>query len=400
MNPLLISGFANSISVDKRKLVVSNAIENTRLEFYPHQIKHDSIIIDGHTGSISFDAVRWVAKHNISLTLLNWDGNLLSVTLPKEPISSKLKIKQYEKYLNEKERYKIADKIIEEKVNKSCGLLVTLSDHYKEIKKSDINVIFTREENIYKNTKQKDIKKLMTYEGRIADFYWDCLYEIFNRLYPEFNFQSRNNTLNSHNRNASDEINALLNYGYAILESEIRKDLNSIGFDPSISFLHELADSRASLVYDVQELYRWLVDLSVIQLLEEKKLKKSDFIVTENYHIRLRESTAKALLSKITLNLNKTAEYKGKNYSYEFILFDNVRILANNVIGKTDSIVFNIPVMENQRSDKTELRDRILEITPEERKKLGINKSTLWYMQKHVKEGKKIKVYDKIMNKL
>jgi CRISP-associated protein Cas1 len=76
--------------------------------------------------------------------------------------------------------------------------------------------------------------------------------------------------------------------------------------------LHELSDSRASLVYDIQELYRWLVDLSVIQLLEEKKLKKSNFIITENYHIRLRESTAKALLSKISLNLNKTTEYKGK----------------------------------------------------------------------------------------
>lgn len=99
--------------------------------------------------------------------------------------------------------------------------------------------------------------------------------------------------------NASDEINALLNYGYAILESEIRKGINAIGLDSSIGFLHELKDGRSSLVYDLQELGRWLIDLSVIQLLEEKKLKKSDFIVTENYNIRLRESTAKALIEKV-----------------------------------------------------------------------------------------------------
>ena len=42
----------------------------------------------------------------------------------------------------------------------------------------------------------------------------------------------------------------------------------------------------------------------MIQLLEERKLKKSDFIVTENYNIRLRESTAKALIEKIRLNFN------------------------------------------------------------------------------------------------
>jgi hypothetical protein len=33
---------------------------------------------------------------------------------------------------------------------------------------------------------------------------------------------------------------------------------------------------KTPLVYDIQELFRWLVDLSVLQLLEEKKLKKYD----------------------------------------------------------------------------------------------------------------------------
>jgi hypothetical protein len=33
---------------------------------------------------------------------------------------------------------------------------------------------------------------------------------------------------------------------------------------------------KTPLVYDIQELFRWLVDLSVLLLLEEKKLKKYD----------------------------------------------------------------------------------------------------------------------------
>lgn len=36
----------------------------------------------------------------------------------------------------------------------------------------------------------------------------------------------------------------------------------------------------------------------------------------------------------------------------------------------------------------------------DKRRKLGINKSTLWYMQKHIKEGKKIKVYNKVKDKV
>ena len=87
--------------------------------------------------------------------------------------------------------------------------------------------------------------------------------------------------------NASDEINAMLNYGYAVLESWVRKYICAVGLDQSIGFAPH-AVSNTPLVYDLLELYRWIVDLSVLQLLEDKKLKKSDFIVTENYHIRLR----------------------------------------------------------------------------------------------------------------
>lgn len=59
MNPLLISGFGTSINVDKRKLIVTNRLKNQRLEFNPHKIEHNSIIIDGHTGNISFESMRF-----------------------------------------------------------------------------------------------------------------------------------------------------------------------------------------------------------------------------------------------------------------------------------------------------------------------------------------------------
>lgn len=41
-----------------------------------------------------------------------------------------------------------------------------------------------------------------------------------------------------------------------------------------------------------------------MQLLEEKKLKKSDYIVTENYHLRLKPATAEMLIEKIRLNMD------------------------------------------------------------------------------------------------
>lgn len=58
LNPLLITGFGTSINVDKRKLIITNKLKGTKLEFFPHKINHDGIIIDGHTGNITFEAMR------------------------------------------------------------------------------------------------------------------------------------------------------------------------------------------------------------------------------------------------------------------------------------------------------------------------------------------------------
>jgi CRISP-associated protein Cas1 len=251
MNPLLISGFGTSINVDRRKLIVTNRLKNQRLEFNPHKIEHDSIIIDGHTGNISFESMRWLMKHNIHLTLLNWDGNLLATTLPESTISGKLRIKQYQKYLDTPIRHEIAYKIVQSKVESSLHLLKELSRFYSlDLKKAQNGFA---SETAFFEAKMKqnthDFKELLGYEGRISRIYFDALSEIFAKIAPEFSFESRSNYDHKRNIHASDEINALFNYGYSILASEIRKFLNSVGLDPEIGFLHEILNSRTPLVY-------------------------------------------------------------------------------------------------------------------------------------------------------
>jgi CRISPR-associated protein Cas1 len=68
-------------------------------------------------------------------------------------------------------------------------------------------------------------------------------------------------------------------------------------------------------------------------------------------------------------------------------------------MGKSSKLQFNVPEFVIKREDNTDIRNKVLSLTPQDRKRLGINKSTLWYMQKHVKEGKRIKVYGKVMGK-
>ena len=240
----------------------------------------------------------------------------------------------------------------------------------------------------------------MLYEALMANIFWEQIAKVFKQVAPDFNFQSRKNKSFFHNTNASDEINALLNYGYAILEANIRGSINSVGLDPCIGFLHEADSSKMPLCYDFQEPLRWLVDLSVLRLLEEKVLKKSYFIVTENFHIRLRENTAKMLIEKLRVNFNATTPHRSVNYKNQVLIFENLRAFSNHLQGKSSDLTFTLPEIKLKRTDTADLKEEILKITPEERKKLGINKSTLWYMQKNIREGKKVKIYNKIINKI
>ena len=88
----------------------------------------------------------------------------------------------------------------------------------------------------------------------------------------------------------------------------------------SIGYLHEIAPSKHPLVYDLQELFQYAIDYSVIELLETK-LKKSDFITTKNYNIRLKADTEEIVIEIIKSNFNKRYEFRNKQHTLENIMF-------------------------------------------------------------------------------
>jgi CRISPR-associated protein Cas1 len=81
-------------------------------------------------------------------------------------------------------------------------------------------------------------------------------------------------------------------------------------------------------------------------------------------------------------------------------LYDNVSQLAQYISDKKKTIEFVVPHVEINRDDDLLIREKILSMSPEERKKLDINKSILWYLKKNSTSKDKIKIYDKILDKI
>ncbi|MFG1414912.1 MAG: CRISPR-associated endonuclease Cas1 [Thermoplasmataceae archaeon] len=168
--------------------------------------------------------------------------------------------------------------------------------------------------------------------------------------------------------------------------------INALGLDASIGYLHEIAPSKHPLVYDLQELFGYVVDYSVIEILESK-LKKSDFITTGNYHIRLRAETSKKLIEMLKNNFNKRYEFMNKQHTLEKIMFENVGGLSRYISDKSKALEFSIHDFSVERTNSKDVKSRIIPIDPVNRRKLKINESTPSYQQKKIKEGKTVKVY-------
>ena len=88
--------------------------------------------------------------------------------------------------------------------------------------------------------------------------------------------------LNQRGRGTTNPVNAMLNYSYAILASEVLKSLHTSGLDPYAGFLHSDRYARKSLVFDLMEEFRQqVVDKSVLKLINKNQIEKDDFELKE-----------------------------------------------------------------------------------------------------------------------
>src|SRR5207249_9730732 len=116
-------------------------------------------------------------------------------------------IKQYQKYEDEKTRYKIAQKVVKSKVESSSNLLKELSKFYDlDITKTEKTI--QKEGQMFAQTldteKTASFSNLMMYEGRIATVYFTNLGMIFVKTAPKFPFSARADKANNRNYNAAD----------------------------------------------------------------------------------------------------------------------------------------------------------------------------------------------------
>ena len=99
--------------------------------------------------------------------------------------------------------------------------------------------------------------------------------------------------LRAGNRNASHPINAILNYAYTVLQSEIQINAISEGYDPTIGIMHESRDGASAFIFDVMEPSRPLIDHKVLEFVKSHVFTPADFAIRADGVCRLNPELAR-----------------------------------------------------------------------------------------------------------
>ena len=99
----------------------------------------------------------------------------------------------------------------------------------------------------------------------------------------------------SGSRNASHPVNAILNYAYAVLQSQVQIRLVSEGYDPMLGIMHYDQDGAPAFVFDMMEPERPKVDSAVLAFLKSEALHPADFTIREDGVVRLNPELARTV---------------------------------------------------------------------------------------------------------
>ena len=255
-------GYGIKAYVDRGHLILEDGIGPERRRARLPRIRHGlrRLVLIGSDGFVSLEALRWLACQDASFVMLNRDGSVLATTGPVPSSDSRLRRAQALAHQSGA-AVEISRSLISQKLQ---GQERIVRDALQDSVLADKIAYFRTQLG-----GAKRVEAIRQFESQAAQTYWSAWRNLpihfptadCHRV-PEHwrTFGTRKSVLTGSPRLAVNPSNAILNYLYALLESESRLAAAAVGLDPGIGVLHVDTDARDSLACDLMEPARPHVD--------------------------------------------------------------------------------------------------------------------------------------------
>jgi len=175
-----------------------------------------------------------------------------------------------------------------------------------------------------------------------------------------------------------------------------------VNLEPGVGFLHDSDyETKQSLVYDLQELFRWLVDLSMIQAFESKTLELHDFYFTgDDYRYRFEVEAKRRFIEVLRERFNSGVNYRGRVLKWDTVIEQKANELGRFLVGKLSTPNFTEPAPVLERMDNRMVRKTILGLSQSEARERGIGKSTFHNLWNKAEDASSFVLYEKVRHRL
>jgi CRISPR-associated protein Cas1 len=309
--PLVLGGHGVSLRIENGALAIRDGFTHypQKQELYRFfkgelDIPTRIVLLDG-SGSISFDVLSWLAEQDVSLIRIDWRGEVVCVAARSGYSANPFRVQwQRQTRADENKRMEFSIEKITQKIENSILTLeksVRRNDAWNkamEIAYSTLTKLDARQPN--------SIVELRALEANAAAAYfraWKGMpikwRGVSRRPIPDAWRTIGQRTslfLRAGNRNASHPVNAILNYAYTVLQSQLQIDAIAEGYDPTIGVMHEGSNGSAAFIFDIMEPHRPLVDRKVSDFVRSHTFDPADFMICSDGVCRLNPEMARAIV--------------------------------------------------------------------------------------------------------
>lgn len=292
-------------------------------------LKH--ITVTGQGISISGSAIQYCVEHKIPIDFMDGKGKHYASLLSSVSLDSMLWQKQA--LLPLANRIELGSRIIYGKLKNQENLIKYYHKYHKDTKDS-ANILTERYPELilrideciqrikmYTPDNESYATEFMGQEAVAAVAYWEYIRLLIANDGVDFHSRER--------QGASDLVNSMLNYGYAILYARVWNSVLIHKMNPSVGILHAPQPGKPTFVYDLVELFRaQAVDRVVISLIQKgESLKMRNNLLSE--------PTKCLLLQHVLERLNRYEKYRGEELSFIEIINRQVYEVSKYIQGES-----------------------------------------------------------------
>lgn len=262
------------------------------------------------------------AAQGVTINIFDKYGECVGSFVPDAPLKSpSIYHQQLLEYYDEEKRVELAKEFVLASLHNTN---IVIRYYNKQNPDKEYQKVLNRLQKLKVQIKEiKSVEELLMVEEQIRKEYYSC-FDLFIKR-EEFVFEKRSK------RPPQNEVNALISFGNTVLYNYIATEIQKVGLDIRIGYLHATNKRLKTLNLDIAEIFKPLVvDRVVFSLINKKEINLEHFSRSEKGAVYLTAEGKRVFLKAFYNKLNAELNIKSQNLNYKSVIVEEARKLVRH----------------------------------------------------------------------